>query len=91
MGEWDNTFWSDSSLYLHDDFFIELSLYKDVFSKVFNPYNTWGPNRVTMSDWELICEISEGCGGEIKELFDELKPWAEENFSQYGEFWILGI
>lgn len=92
MGKWDEqTFWSDSSLYLHDDVFIELNLYKSVFAKAFDSFNVWGDNRVSKSDWERICEISEVCGGEIKELFDELKPWAEENFSAYGEFWILGI
>ena len=92
MGEWDEqTFWSDSSLYLHDDIRIKLELNERVFSKVFDSYNDWGDNRVTKPDWERICEISEDCGGEIKKLFDELKPWAEDNFSKYEEFWILGI
>lgn len=92
MGKWDEqTFWSDSSLYLDDDLFIEFNLYEQVFSKVFAPYNVCGDNRVTNSDWERICAVSEQCGGEVRELFDELKPWAEENFSKYGEFWILGI
>lgn len=92
MGKWDNnTFWKDSSLYLHDDIFMELNLYEKVFAKVFNQYNNWGDNRVTKPDWERICAISEELGGEIRELFNELEPWAKENFYRLDEFWILGV
>lgn len=91
-GKWDGkTFWSADYLYLHEDWFDELGLYENVFSKVFEVYNRWGPNRVTRGDWDRLYAIAKECGGRVEELFDELAPWAEENFAEFEEFWILGV
>lgn len=91
-GKWDGkTHWSTDYLYLYDDIFDELGLYENVFSKAFEVYNRWGPNRVTRDDWDKICALARECGGAVEDLFNELAPWAEENFSEYEEFWILGI
>lgn len=91
-GKWDGkTFWSADYLYLHEDWFDELGLYENVFGKVFEVYNRWGPNRVTRGDWDRLYALAKEFGGRVEELFDELAPWAEENFSEYEEFWILGV
>ena len=91
-GKWDGkTHWSADYLYLYDDLFDELGLYENVFSKVFEVYDRWGPNRVARGDWERLYTLAGECGGGVGELFDELAPWAEENFSEYEEFWILGV
>lgn len=91
-GRWDGrTHWSADHIYLNDDWFDELGLYENVFGKVFEVYNRWGPNRVTSGDWERLYALGKECGGEVTELFDELAPWAEENFAEYDEFWILGV
>lgn len=91
-GKWDGkTHWSADSLFLDDDWFDFLGLYRDIFGKVFEAYNRWGPNRVTRGDWERLYALAKECGGAVAEMFDELAPWAEENFAEFDEFWILGV
>lgn len=91
-GKWDGkTHWSADSLFLDDDWFDVLGLYRDIFGKVFDVYNRWGPNRVMREDWERLYALAKECGGAVSEMFDELAPWAEENFAEYEEFWILGV
>lgn len=91
-GKWDGkTHWSADHLYLYDNWIDYLGLYRDIFSKVFEAYNRWGPNRVTRGDWDRIYALAKECGGAVTELFDELAPWAEENFAGFEEFWILGV
>lgn len=91
-GKWDGeTHWSADSLFLYDDRFDDLGLYRDIFSKVFEEYNRWGPNRVTRGDWDRLFALSKECGGAVAEMFDELAVWVEENFNEFEEFWILGV
>lgn len=90
-GRWNGSFWNETSLYLYDDVFDELCLYENVFSKAFEIYDRWGANRVTREKWDRLRALAESCGGETAALFDELAPWAEENFAEYDEFWILGV
>lgn len=91
-GKWDGrTHWRDDTLFLDDDLFNALGLYRDVFSKVFEAFNCWGPNRVTRDDWERLQVLAEECGGAVKDMFAELTPWVEDNFSEFEEFWILGV
>lgn len=91
-GKWDGkSHWNETSLYLYDDIFDELGLYENVFGKAFEVYDRWGPNRVTRGDWERLLALARGCGGGVAELFGELAPWAEENFAEFDEFWILGV
>lgn len=91
-GKWDGkTHWSADYLFLDDDWFELLGLYQNIFGKVFEVYNRWGPNRVTREDWSKIYALAKECGGAVADLFDELAPWAEENFAEFDEFWILGV
>lgn len=91
-GKWDGkTHWSADYLYLCDDWVDDLMLYDNVFSKAFEVYDRWGPNRVTRGDWDKMYALAKACGGSILDLLDELAPWAEENFAEFEEFWILGV
>ncbi|MBD5129410.1 MAG: hypothetical protein HDT43_05750 [Ruminococcaceae bacterium] len=91
-GKWDGeTHWSADFLFLDDDLFGALGLYRDIFGKALYNYNYYGPNRVTRGDWDKIYALAKECGGAVAEMFGELAEWAEESFSEYGEFWILGI
>ncbi len=76
---------------LDDDLFNALGLYRDVFGKVFEAYNNYGPNRVTREDWDKLYVLAKECGGAVAEMFGELSVWAEENFAEFKEFWILGV
>ena len=90
-GRWDGkTFWSDDSLFLHDDIFDDLMLY-DIFKRFIPDYNRWGPNEITLDMWKRIYVYSLNVGGEVSELFKELCPWVEENFSEHDAFMILGV
>lgn len=92
-GKWDGeTFWSEDGLYLHDDVFGDLDLYNSVIRYVIPDYNYYGPNdEVTREKWNKMFLLAKEVGGETAELFEELKPWVEENFSKYDCFSILGI
>lgn len=92
-GKWDGeTFWKEDSLYLHDDFFSDLRLYSKIFRYVIPNYNSYGPNdEVTREMWDKMMSMAHQIGGKIEEVFKELRPWVEENFTEYRCFSILGI
>lgn len=91
-GKWDGkTHWSADALFLDDDLFNALGLYRDVFGKVYEAYNNYGSNRVTREDWDKLYALAKECGGAIAEMFGELSVWAEGNFAEFKEFWILGV
>lgn len=91
QGEWDEeamVFWSDDSLYLHDNVMFE-------FHKLFKAANVefdhFGETVITLDDWNALVRCAGELGGEILELIEELKPWAEDNYSKHEIFTILGI
>lgn len=91
-GKWDGkTYWSDSSLFLRDDYMNDLQLYELVFKNAFEKFNRWGNNVVTREIWERMLSLAEDAGGEVRELFFEVTPWVEKNFAEHDVFSILGI
>ena len=95
-GKWDGkTFWSDDSLYLRDDYMSDLKLYELVFKPAFDRYgkkfNRWGSNEVSREIWEQMLSIAIDIGGEVQDLFFEITPWIEKNFSESDVFSILGM
>lgn len=95
-GKWDGeTFWSDNSLYLRDDYLSDLKLYELVFKPAFDEqgekFSRWGSNTVNRALWDSILRRAEDAGGEVWDLFREMTAFAEKSLSEDGEFSILGI
>lgn len=94
QGEWDEKaliFWSDNSLYLHDDVVIDLELTGKLFKAAGVVFNNYGITKITLPDWNALVTQANAAGGEISELIEELRPWAEDNFRKNEIFTILGI
>lgn len=91
QGEWDEEamiFWSDDSLYLHDNVMFELH---KLFKAANVEFDRFDETVITLDDWNALVRCAGELGGEILELIEELKPWAEENFRNNEIFTILGI
>lgn len=94
QGEWNEEamiFWSDDSLFLHDDVVTDLDLYRGLFKAANVKFDGCGINKITLDDWNALVKRAGELGGEILELIEELRPWAEENFRNNEIFTILGI
>ena len=94
QGKWDEEaliFWSADSLYLHDDVVIDLDLTSRLFKAAGVVFNNYGITKITLSDWNALVKQANEAGGEVLELIEELRPWAEDNFQKNEVFTILGI
>lgn len=92
QGKWDSkTFWAEDSLYLHDDVMCDLDLYSKLFKKAIERFDPYRDIEVTRAEWEKMLETAQKEGGQIAEIIEELRPWAEENFRKNEVFTILGI
>lgn len=83
-------FWSDDSLYMHDDIMMKIGFY-ELLSEVIEGYSPFGIYEINKDKWEMILNKSYKYGEEISVAIKELKPWAENNFSENEVFTILGI
>ena len=94
-GKWDGkTYWSDSSMFLRDDYMNDLKLYELVFRPAYaefgKSFSRWGVNEVTREIWDSMLSHAMDIGGEVWELFSEIATWAEKSLAD-GDFSILGI
>ena len=83
--------WNDDSLYLIDEEFIFLMPYLD---KVFSQYHYFGPQKVTVSEWEKVKQLAFGEKGQkecIIKFFIQIDEWINNDRNQNDYFWILGI
>lgn len=94
QGKWDEKamiFWSADSLYLHDDVVCDLELYRKLFKPADVKFDDCGINVITLDDWNALVKQANAVGGEILELIEEIRPWAEDNFRKNEIFTILGV
>ena len=94
QGEWNEEtliFWSPDSLYLHDDVVIDLELTDKLFKAAGVVFNNYGITKITLDGWNALVNRANAIGGEIFDLIEELRPWAEDNFRKNEIFTILGI
>lgn len=90
-GEWDEkTFWSDDSIYLSDDDFQKLELYK-IFKFAIENYDKYAPTRVSFNEWNIALEKAKEFSKETQIAINEIDLWAQENFKSNDAFYILGI
>ncbi len=90
-GKWDNkTYWNKTSLFLHEDIFTELELFK-AFNECNEDYDPYGITEINRAQWEKVLSYSEKLSIEAKAVLNEIKPWINKVLQEYGMFTILGI
>ncbi|MBR1598231.1 MAG: tyrosine-protein phosphatase [Lachnospiraceae bacterium] len=82
--------WKDDSLLLNMDIFDDLKI-PDYIKDAVPEFDYYGITYVEREQWQQIFNRAYETGGQVKELFAELKPWAEECFEEYERFVIWGI
>ena len=70
---------------------VRLRLNSRLFKAADVVFNNYGITRITLGDWNALVNQANAVGGEILELIEELRPWAEDNFQKNEIFTILGI
>ncbi len=91
-GKWEEeTFWSESSIYLNDDILQENRLLIKSFQKYLSNYSDTGETEINFELWVKIRnDIFQQNGKEV-ELVEELDTWLREAFKEYEVVTILGI
>lgn len=79
-------FWKHDSLLLHMDIVDRAELYK-----IFPDFNYYGITIIPKATWDKIQSNAENESIVIKEIINELRTWAENNFKIFDYFLILGI
>ena len=82
--------WKDDSLLLNMDIFDDLKI-PDYIKDAVPGFDYYGITYVERGQWQQIFNRAYETGGQVKELFTELKPWVEECFEEYERFVIWGI
>jgi hypothetical protein len=79
-------FWQVDSLYLHMDIVDSINL-----AEVIPGFNYYGITIIDKAFWATILNNTENASGVLKEIMNDLCPWAEENFRENKVFVIHGI
>ena len=82
--------WKDDSLLLNMDIFDDLKI-PDYIKDAVPEFDYYGITYVEREQWQHIFNRTYETGGQVKELFAELKPWVEECFEEHERFVIWGI
>ncbi|MCW1312665.1 MAG: hypothetical protein OH338_04535 [Candidatus Parvarchaeota archaeon] len=82
--------WNEDSFFVEMEDFLLISPYLD---KVFPQYHYYGPQKITLSEWETIKKIAitEMSPKELIDFFKEIDIWLKETNINCNYFWILGI
>ncbi len=79
--------WRKDSLYLSDETLIALQPYID---KMIDNFAYYGPQKVTIEEWENIKNLyNENCN-DSKQFFDMVNSWLAKMQDSNSYFWILG-
>ena len=78
--EYEFVCWKKDSLLMHMDIADDIGLYK-----LFDDFSYYGTTIVDRMKWNKFKCIAD------KTLLEELNEWAEENFTEYDYFVILGL
>lgn len=89
-GEFDETFWKDDSLLIHDDDWYDSGL-EDFFFAEIPDLDEYGTTTVKREQWDEIREHASEYDEIVNEALAELDEWVKETFEEYDEFSILGL
>lgn len=93
-GEWDSEkleFWSEDSLYIHDDTFLNYPELLKAIMKVVPAYDSYGVTVMTKKCWEEIGALIANANQDAHDFYDEIDEWAKPVLETYGMFTMLGI
>ena len=93
-GEWDSDsleFWSDDSLYIHDDTFNRYPKLQKTINLIIPTYDMYNATAVTKASWEEMGKLIAECDQDTKDFYAEIDEWAKPVLKEYGLFTILGI
>lgn len=81
-------YWSKDSLYVDSsDFF---NLYKSI-DQVIENFHYYGPQKVTISEWNKIRQISIKDNPSLECFFNEIDFWITQDPQKNDWFWIYGV
>lgn len=83
--------WNDTSLFLTTEDFLLLSPYLDM---VFPNYHYYGPQKITLDEWNKIKELysnSQDKDALLSDFFIKIDDWLVRVNNTISHFWILGV
>ena len=89
-GEYREKHWLEDSIFLNDDIFHELCLYR-LFRKAISDFDHYGITEVDEKQWEILKTMALEQGGETKKAIEELSIWVSDCFKEEKIFTICGI
>lgn len=89
-GKWDGeTFWSDDSIFLHDDVLSEG--FAEAIKEAVPEYYPYGETEISFVAWEKIGQIIKLKDAASQEMYREADEWLKDVFAEKDCFTILGI
>ena len=82
--------WSQSSIFLDEDI-MEDSKLEGFFNRIIPNYDYFGRSIVSKETWELLKNEVDKESEIIKEIIQDMTPWAEKSINTFGFFTIIGI
>ena len=80
--------WNKDSLFINSDDIVPLSSY---FDKVFPNFHYYGPQKITISEWNSIKDLCLLDCPKYYNFFNEIDNWLNHDPQKCNFFWILGI
>ena len=83
--------WNENSLFLTTEDFLIIAPYLD---EVFSQYHYYGPQKVTLIEWESVKKralIKESENKFVVDFFNQIDNWLKKKNGDYDYFWILGV
>ena len=80
--------WQADSLYVDMDSMEELKPYLD---RIFPAFAYYGPQRVTLEQWQAVRRACLGQEPQHRLFFDRVEQWLVDSPERQHDFWILGV
>ena len=93
IGELQDEFWLDSSIYIIEEDFLRLHLDK-LFESFIKDFNYYGPTTITQKQWVYLLNNYKNnnlFSKETEDILNEINKWAKEVFKTYSCFTICGL
>ncbi|MCQ2465415.1 MAG: hypothetical protein MJ095_07530 [Oscillospiraceae bacterium] len=89
-GGFNENFWLQDSLLIHDDDWYDSGL-EDFFFTEVPDLDDYGTTEISHEQWDALMDRSSDYDETVREALAELAVWAEETFRDNEVFSILGL
>lgn len=86
----ENQHWKADSLFMEDAVVRDLQL-DSLFTETLENYDFTGDNFVNRHQWEMLVKRASEVGGKWQEVIEVLSSWADDTFTGYDCFTIIGL